>query len=55
MNSKVEAEGGRLDGLKWAVVVALIAAGVVGNIYFGGQSLLYRVIALLVLAARRRS
>lgn len=50
MNSKVEAEGGRLDSIKWLLVVLLIAAGVVGNVYFAGQSLLYRVIGLLVLA-----
>lgn len=51
MNSKVEAEGSRFDSVKWLLVALLIAAGVVGNAYFGGQSLLYRVIALLVLAA----
>lgn len=51
MNSKVETESGRLDGLKWLVVVLLIVAGVGGNMYFVGQSLLYRVLALLVLAA----
>ena len=50
MNSKAETESGRLDGLKWLLVVLLIAAGVVGNVYFASQSLLYRVIALLVLA-----
>lgn len=51
MNSKSEAEGSRLDSVKWLLVVLLVAAGVVGNVYFGGQSLLYRVIALLALAA----
>ncbi len=51
MNSKSEMEGGRLDSVKWLLVVLLVAAGVVGNAYFGGHSLLYRVIALLVLAA----
>jgi preprotein translocase subunit SecE len=53
MNSKVEAEAGRgrLDGVKWLLVVLLVASGVVGNIHFGNQSLLYRVIALLVIAA----
>lgn len=50
MNSKVEAESSRLDAVKWLLVVVLVAVGVVGNMYFGGQSLLYRVIALLVLA-----
>ena len=40
----------RLDSLKWLVVVALVAAGVAGNSYFSGESLLYRVLALVVLA-----
>ena len=51
MNSKVEAENGRFDSLKWLLVLLLIAAGVVGNVYFADQSLLYRVIGLLVLAS----
>ncbi len=51
MNSKAEAEGGRFDSLKWLLVILLVGAGVVGNVYFANQSLLYRVIALLVLAA----
>jgi preprotein translocase subunit SecE len=51
MNSKVEAEGNRLDALKWLAVVVLIGAGVGGNIYFANQSLLYRVLVLMALAA----
>ena len=39
-----------LDRLMWAVVVALVAGGVVGNWYFQEQSLLARVLALLALA-----
>ncbi|MCV6610344.1 MAG: preprotein translocase subunit SecE [Amphritea sp.] len=50
MSSKVTSEGSKLDGLKWAVVIALVAAGVVGNSVYSEESLLYRVIALLVLA-----
>ncbi len=46
-----EAATSRLDPLKWIVVVALVAAGVVGNSYYGDESLLYRVLAMLVLAA----
>lgn len=49
MNSKVET-GNRLDSVKWLLVVVLVLAGVGGNVYFAGQSLLYRVLALLVLA-----
>lgn len=51
MNSKVEAENTRYDGLKWLVVVALIVIGVGGNMYFANQSLLYRFVVLLALAA----
>ena len=47
----VEQNTGRFDTLKWLVVAALVAAGVVGNSYFADQSLLYRVLGLLALAA----
>ena len=50
MNAKVENNSNGLDFLKWLVVFALVAAGVVGNYYFAAESLLYRVLALLVLA-----
>jgi len=45
-----EAVVGRLDPVKWFVAIALVAVGVIGNSYYAEQSLLYRVIALLVLA-----
>lgn len=47
MNAKVEAKEFRLDGLKWLLVVVLIAAGAVGNAYFSDVALLYRVLALV--------
>jgi len=50
MNAKLEKENVALDSLKWVVALAIVAAGVVGNYYFSAESLLYRVIALLVLA-----
>jgi preprotein translocase subunit SecE len=34
----------------WAAVAVLVAAGVYGNSYFAAESLLYRVLALVVLA-----
>ena len=40
-----------LDGFKWLVVVLLVAVGVGGNWYYQDQSLLYRVVGLIVLAA----
>jgi len=50
MSSKIEAVDGRFDSVKWVFVVLLVAVGVTGNLYFSAESLLYRVIALLVLA-----
>ncbi len=51
MNAKVEKDSSALDGFKWLVVFALIAVGVVGNYYYSAESLLYRVLALLLLGA----
>ncbi|WP_017939180.1 preprotein translocase subunit SecE [Zestomonas thermotolerans] len=50
MNAKAEAKDSRLDLLKWLVVAALVAVGVVGNQYFSSEPILYRVLALVVLA-----
>ncbi|KTT06166.1 preprotein translocase subunit SecE [Pseudomonas oryzihabitans] len=51
MSIKAEAKESRFDALKWLVVVVLVVIGVVANHYFAAQSILYRVIGLLVLAA----
>jgi preprotein translocase subunit SecE len=48
MNSKADGAG-RFDKAKWVLVALLVVVGVAGNIYFGDQSLLYRVLALLAL------
>lgn len=50
MNAKAEAKDSRFDVLKWLVVAALVIVGVVGNQYFSAGPLLYRVLALLVMA-----
>ena len=50
MSAKAEARDTRFDTVKWLVVVALVAVGVVGNQYFSAEPILYRVLALLVLA-----
>ncbi|MGH1463622.1 MAG: preprotein translocase subunit SecE [Neptuniibacter sp.] len=50
MNAKVNSEGSKLDALKWVIVIAIVAAGVVGNSIYSDQSLFYRVVALIVLA-----
>ncbi len=39
------------DWFKWIVVTAIVVGGVLGNWYFQDQSLLYRVLAVLALAA----
>jgi preprotein translocase subunit SecE len=51
MNVKAEAKDSRFDLLKWLLVAALVIAGVVGNQYFSAEPILYRVLALLVVAA----
>ncbi len=50
MNSKETTEVSKFDAAKWLVVVLLVSVGVVGNSMYAEQSLLYRVIGLLVLA-----
>ena len=50
MNTKTKAENSGLDTVKWIIVAALVAGGVYGNSYFAAESVLYRVIGLLVLA-----
>ncbi|ARN74436.1 preprotein translocase subunit SecE [Oceanicoccus sagamiensis] len=50
MNASAESQSSSLDGLKWLVVVALLAAGIGGNVYYDDQSLLYRVVGLVVIA-----
>ena len=50
MNDKVKSSEFKLDSLKWLVVVALVIAGVYGNSYFAAESMLYRVLGLLVVA-----
>ena len=51
MNAKTEAQGSSLDWLKWLAVALLIGAAVGGNAYYDDQSLLYRVLALVVISA----
>ena len=50
MNSNTQIAKGPLNSALWMLVVALVVAGVYGNAYFGGESLLYRVLGMLVVA-----
>ena len=51
MTTSTESNQSVLDWSKWIIVVAIVAGGVFGNWYYQDQSLLYRVLALLALAA----
>lgn len=51
MKAKAEAQPVRLDGFKWALVIALIAVAVTGNMYFSDAPLLYRVVGVVLLSA----
>jgi len=50
MSAKAEHQDNRLDMLRWIVVAIIVAAGVYGNHYFQAESVLYRAVALVVLA-----
>ncbi len=50
MESKAESSSSRFEVVKWLVVFALVAVGVVGNQYFSAESVLYRVLALVAIA-----
>ena len=50
MNANAASSFG-LDRLTWLLVAAIIAAGVVGNSYYAGESVPDRVLALLALAS----
>lgn len=51
MSAKAEVKDSRFDGIKWLLVVLLVAIGVAGNQYFSSEPILYRVVGLVVLAA----
>jgi preprotein translocase subunit SecE len=50
MNAKSEAKGSSLDLLRWVAVALLVVAAVVGNQYFSGELILYRVVGILLVA-----
>ena len=51
MSVKPDTHNHRFDMIKWVIVVALVAVGVVGNSLYADQSLLFRVLGLVGLAA----
>ena len=51
MSAQTETAGqSALDWIKWLIVAAIVVGGIFGNWYYQDQSLLNRVIALIVLA-----
>ena len=48
MSVAVEEKQFRFDALKWTVVLTLVASAIYANWYFSAESLLLRVIGLLV-------
>jgi len=51
LSTSSETPGQTFDWLKWLLVIGILGAGVFGNWYYQDQSLLYRVLGMLVLAA----
>ena len=51
MSASTESSQSAVDWFKWIIVTLIVAGGVFGNWYYQDQSLLYRVLALLALAA----
>lgn len=47
MSHQTKTHGGSMDSIKWAVVFALLALGLIGNHQFAEQSFLIRLIAFL--------
>ena len=51
MSEKIEGASTKLDGLKWLVVAAITVAAIYANSYFATESLLIRVVGLIIAAA----
>ncbi len=50
MSEKIVSEDSSLDRVKWAVAILIVAASVYANSYFAAESLLIRVIGLIIAA-----
>ena len=50
MSAAQETNSSALDGVKWLVVALIVGAGAYCNWYFAEESLLYRVVALIIVA-----
>jgi preprotein translocase subunit SecE len=50
MNINADEKKYRLDFVKWALVIALLVVGIVGNSHFAAQPVFYRALALIALS-----
>ena len=50
MSAKAVLNDNRFDVIKWVVVALIVSVGVFGDSYFSAEPVLYRAIALVVLA-----
>ena len=50
MSAAKEEKQTQLDGLKWLLVALLVGGAAYGNYYYAAESLLYRVLVLVVVA-----
>ena len=50
MNNNAQEANSPLNIILWMLAAALVVAGIYGNSYFGGESLLYRVLGMLSVA-----
>ncbi len=51
MNAKAESTSSAFNGIKWVVVVVILAAAIVGNGYYAELPLIYRVLGIVAAAA----
>ena len=51
MKANVQENSGRFDSVKWVAILAISGAAIWGNVEYSGQPLLYRVLALVLVAA----
>jgi preprotein translocase subunit SecE len=50
MSAQTETQGSSFDSIKWLIAIALLAAAVVGNYYYGETvSVLYRALAVVAM------
>ncbi|OUS13310.1 preprotein translocase subunit SecE [Gammaproteobacteria bacterium 53_120_T64] len=50
MSAAIDEKTYRFDSAKWSLVLTLLGGAIYGNYYFSAEPLLYRVLALLVVA-----